>query len=186
MHLDGQAGRLQQVALRHDRLREAELRRLTQASLESGDGAPLTGETHLAEDHDLATHRPVHVARRRRYEDGEIGRWLRDPTAAGDVDEDVLTGQWHTRTLLEDGEEQADAIVVGTEHRTAWRTERRGRNQCFQPEQQRTRAFETGDEDRPGDAPGPPAQEEPRGVLDLEQAALGHLEDADPVGRAEA
>src|SRR5262249_33337667 len=104
--------RLDRVALRHDSPTEPESGRLAQTQLEPRDRTDLAREPDFSDDQHIRRHDTIHVARRRGYDDAEIGAGLGDAAAAGDVDVDVLAPERHARALLEHRQEQADAVVV--------------------------------------------------------------------------
>src|SRR5438445_783764 len=72
------------------------------------------------------------------------------------------------------------------EHRPPWCPDGRLRDEGLQLEQHRPRALETRDDDRAGRLRRAFGEEEPGGVLHLDESPLRHLEDADLVRGAES
>src|SRR5262245_11776584 len=90
MRLEGEPRCLEQIALGHNGLREAELRRLAQPGLQPYDGSDLPGEADLAQDDDFAADRTIHITRCGGDHDGKVRRRLDDAPAASHVEEHIL------------------------------------------------------------------------------------------------
>src|SRR5690554_6907421 len=81
---------------------KAKFFRLDQAPGRLRHRAHLTGQPDLAEHDQLAGDGSVEVARQERDRDAQVGGWLVDARAAGDVYEHVLAGDLKPGALLDD------------------------------------------------------------------------------------
>ena len=88
--------------------------------------------------------------------------------------------------LGEHREQEHDALQVGAVRGAAREAEARRRDERLHLDQQRPRALERWDDDAARHAAAALLEEHARGVGDLAQSGVAHLEDADLVGRAEA
>ena len=183
---DGAAFLLGIAPARHQDAAEAELAGLPQAQLRLRDHAHLAREPDLAEHRHVFRHRPVGEGADQRQGDREVGRRLADPQAAGDVEIDLVAGERQPAAGLQHRQQHGEAAA--SQPTTARRgvASGEGDDQRLDLHQHRPRALDAGEHGGAGDAAAPLRQEQGGGVGHLLQAALGHLEHADLVGRAEA
>ena len=121
-----------------------------------------------------------------RQRDREVGARLVDPDAAGDVDEDVGARQAGPAVAREHGEDHRQAVAVDPVRDAARRHDLGRARPAPGP---RPAAGACPPSSRGRTEPGAArrlADEARRRILDLDQAAGAHLEDADLAGRAEA
>ena len=96
-----------------------------------------------------------------------------------------MAGESHAAMGFEHGEHHGEAVLVPADHRAARRAERRRRDQRLHLDQHRPGAFDAGEHGGARGAEVALGQEQRGGIGDLAQAAAGHLEHADLVGRPE-
>src|SRR4029453_6171035 len=96
----------------HDRARESHLRRFTQAQRSLTRTSNLPRKSDLTEYRGSLPDRTVAHARRDRADHSEVGGRFDDGHAAGEIDEDVLAHPFQAGALLENGEQQRQAILV--------------------------------------------------------------------------
>ncbi len=109
---------------------------------------------------------------------------LVDSHAAGHVDEDVGLTQRDARVPAENGPDHREPLRVDARGHPARHGEVGRCHECLDLEEQRPGALERARHDRAG-CVGLPAPEHLRRIFDSFEAALGHLEDAELVRRAE-
>ncbi len=165
---------------------EAELLRLPQAALGMRHLADLAGEADLAEVDRLGVGRPVGRGGDQGGGDGEVGGGLVDAEAAGDVEVDVVGPERQAAAGFEHRQQHRQPAAVPAHHLPARAAAGGGGEQRLDLDQHRPRALDPGEDRRAGDVAAALGEEQGGGVGDLDQAALGHLEDADLVGRAVA
>src|SRR5262245_50783992 len=164
---------------------KSHLARLAHARLRLMDRPHLTREPDFADQQRARLDRPIEEARRDRGDRAEIRRGLVDREASGDVEKDVLPGEVKSDLLLENGDEQRQAVGIDPERRPARSTEGARSDQRLELDEYGPRALDRRHHDRAGDADGSLGEEELRGIDDGREAVVLHLEDADLVGRAE-
>ena len=178
------AQRAVRSAFGHDRDLEPQARRLAQPALGLRHGAQAARQRDLAE----GAHRPERDAARGRDErqrDGEVGRRLVDPHAAGDVDEHVVLAEAEAAVAREHGQQQRQAVAVEAAREPPGHRQLAGRDERLHVDRERARALHG--HERAGAGPveiGAVVQAARVGHRD--QAAVAHLEQPDLVGRAEA
>ena len=175
-----------EIVLGHHGGREPEGGRLLEPRREARHRAHLAGQPDLAHDHHVASHGPIEVARGRRDGDAEVGGGLGHARASRHVDEHVLALEREPQPLLEHGQEQTDAIVIGPQHRAARRPEAGRGDEGLHLEQERSGALEARDDDGARGAARALGEEEAGRVRHLGEPELAHLEHADLIGRPEA
>ena len=171
---------------RHDRPAEPEPRGLAQAALEADDGPQLAEQPDLADRHRPRRDRPVTGRGREGQGERQVQRRLGHRQAAGQVGVDVVAAQADPGTPTEDGDEQAQPVRIEAARLARRVPEPRGADQGLDLDQQRPAALERRRDDAARCRPAVVGEERAGRVGDLQQARLGHLEDADLIGRAEA
>ena len=171
---------------RHDRPPEPEPSRLAQAAFETDDRAQLAEQPDLADRHGPRRDRPV--ARRGGQGEGDrkVERRLGDRQPAGQVRVDVVAAEGDPGPPAEDRDEQAEPVRIEAAGLARWRAVAGRADEGLDLDEQRPAALERRGDDAAGRGPSVIGEERARRICDLEQPGLGHLEDADLVGRAEA
>ena len=164
---------------------ESQLGGLLQPRFGLPDHAHLAGQPDLAEHHGIIGCRQV--ARRRDQGTGhrQIARRLGDPEPAGDVEIDVLARQGEPAAGLQHRQHHGEPAGIPAHYGAARGGQGRRRHQRLDLDQQRAAALDAGEYRRTGNLAPPLREEQCGGVFDLDQAAIGHLEHADLVGRPE-
>src|SRR5690606_38388419 len=149
------------------------------------DGTGLAAAPDLAADDRIARDLAVEDARGERGGDREVGGRLREPHAADDVQEDVELAERDPGALLEDGEEEREALTVEAGRDTLRRAVARACRKRLDLDQERAGPLDRRRDGRAADAHGPLAEEECGGVRDRCEALRRHPEDADLVDATE-
>lgn len=152
---------------------------------------------HLAREADLADpcrvggDRPVRQRRRHRDAHGEVGGGVVDAHTASGGDEHVAEADGQAEELVEHAAEDGHAIGVEPVDRTARprslaTTARCPRHERLHLGQQRTPPLDRGHDRRPRSVVAAAAEEHGGRVVDLDEAALAHVEEAELTGGSEA
>ena len=121
---------------------------------------------------------------RRRHR--KIGRRLADSKAASDVQIYIVAAEGKAAARLQHRQHHGQPAAVPADHGAARRAGRRGGEQGLDLDQHRPGSLHAGEDRGAADLALALGEEQGRGVGDLHQPGVGHLEDADLVGRAEA
>src|SRR5262249_19659788 len=154
-----------------------ELRALLEAPLGLRGRAEASGQPDLAEGTEARAGRSASRGRGNGEADSEVGAWLVDADAAGDIDEHVGLPEGHARVAGEDGDEHREALRVDAGADPTGHGQVGRRDERLDFEQDRASAFERA-RNRGADLAGSALAEELRGIGYPGQPGARHLEHA--------
>src|SRR5579883_870165 len=161
---------------RDEGAREPEPGGLVEAPLGRRHLAHLSGQSDLAEGHEVRRERATRRRRGHGEGEGEIGGRLGGPDPAGGRHEHLAPGEVETGAALEDGEQHGQPLGIEALDVAAGAGGAPVAHEGLNLDQQRPPALHEGGDRAAGHLRSPVAEQQGAGIGDLDEARLAHLE----------